>query len=258
MSGETGLTVLTYHSIGPETTPLATSPERFTSTMARLLESGWRAVGLNEWVTAGRPGLSRTFAVAFDDGLASIIPAIEVLERLHIPATVFLVTARVGLDNGWPGQPRWVPRERLLDWQEVESLAHRGVSFASHGATHSPFDRLDSATLRDELASSRRTVEERTGVACPLIAYPYGGVSRRIANETSRLYAAAFGTRLGSCKGGSHPYLLPRLDAFYLRDQSVLAALVNGHLDGWMSRQDVLRGVRRTVGSVLDRIGRAA
>jgi peptidoglycan/xylan/chitin deacetylase (PgdA/CDA1 family) len=243
--GGGGLPVLTYHAIGPERSPLATDPGRFADTLAALLDSGHRPVDLDDWVARGRPDVPRGFALAFDDGLQSMLTVAELLGRHAVPATVFLVTGRVGTDNAWPGQPRWVPVEPALGWPEVAALSSLGLRFASHGATHAGLDRLDAARLDHELRSSRAAIEERTGRASGLLAYPYGRSTPAVRRAASRHYAAAFGTALGLADGGQDRCDLARIDAYYLRNARVLSALIDGRARGWIRWRRALRAVRR-------------
>ena len=122
-----GLPILTYHAIGEAADVTTTDPAWFAETLAALVESGHRAVDLDDWVAQGRPDVDRGFAVTFDDGLRSILRVADVLARYRVPATVFLVTDRMGRDNAWPGQPAWVRREPVLAWSDLDMLARRRV-----------------------------------------------------------------------------------------------------------------------------------
>lgn len=250
-----GLPVLTYHSIGPERSVVATEAGRFAETISALLGAGRRPVDLDDWIARGRPDEPGAFAVVFDDGLRSVLFCADVLARGRIPATVFLVSDRVGTDNAWPGQPRGVPVEPTLDWSEVAALARLGVRFASHGASHARLDRLDELGLARELRSSRDRIEERTGLPCRLLAYPYGRSSRLVRLAAARHFSAAFGTTLGRSAISQDICDLSRIDAYYLRDRRVLESLIADRADGWLHRRRVLRAVRRPLSTLL-RAGR--
>jgi peptidoglycan/xylan/chitin deacetylase (PgdA/CDA1 family) len=250
--------VLTYHAIGPERSPLSTDPSRFSDTLTALLESGHQPVDLEEWVLHGRPRVARGFAVAFDDGLRSILGVADLLARSRVPATVFLVTDRVGLDNGWPGQPGWVDIEPTLSWSEVAELARLGIRFGSHGATHARLDVLGHSWLLRELSGSLTAIADRTGRTPRLLAYPYGHASPLVRQAAARYYAAAFGTTLGSTTARQDLFDLARIDAYYLRDSALLAALIEGRGEGRLRWRRALRAIRRGAGSVHDATRRAA
>lgn len=247
-----GLPILTYHAIGPERSVIATATSRFADTIAALIESGRRPIALDDWLAGGRPDEPEGFAVTFDDGLRSVLRVADVLARYRVPATVFLVTDRVGADNAWPGQPLGVPVEPTLDWSAIEALSRVGVRFASHGASHARLDRLNGPSLLRELRSSREAVEDRTGRPCRSLAYPYGWSSPTVRRLAATIYSSAWGTTLGNSNGSQDLFNLARIDAYYLRDPRVLDALIAGRLAGWLRRRRVLRSVRRRVVTLLN------
>ena len=73
----------------------ATPRARFVETLDALDASGFRAVDL-ETLGRARPAGRRPsrFALAFDDGLASILAVADEIVRRSIPATIFLVSGR--------------------------------------------------------------------------------------------------------------------------------------------------------------------
>lgn len=241
------LPVLTYHAIDAGRGPTSTDPSRFAETLDALLGAGFRAVDLGEWVEAGRPPVCRGFAIAFDDGLRSILGVADRLARLAVPATVFLPSARIGAHNDWPGQPRWVPRARILGRSDLESLTRLGFRFGSHGRTHRRLDRLSPLTLHNELAGSRDEIEQAVGSRCPLVAYPYGAAGPRVREAASKVYAAGFGTRLAYARSVDDPFDVARIDAFYLRARGAIGCLVSGRWRGRLAFRRALRAVRGTV-----------
>lgn len=243
-----GLPVLTYHAIGTGRSVTETDPSWFAETLTRLHEAGYQAVDLEEWLARGRPDLPRAFAVAFDDGLRSILRVVDAVTRYRVPATVFLVSRRVGSDNAWPGQPSHVPVESLLDWSEIQALAAQGFRFGSHGETHANLDRLDTGRLEREIRGSRETIENRLGRPCPLLAYPYGSTSRQVRDVVSGRYSGAFGTRLAYADGSQDVFDLSRIDAYYLRSRSALDALVGSRARPWLRWRRALRAVKSRAG----------
>jgi peptidoglycan/xylan/chitin deacetylase (PgdA/CDA1 family) len=244
------LPILNFHALDLARAPTSTDPSWFAEIIARLVESGFVGVELSTWVANGRPRISRGFAVTFDDGLRSIFAGVSVLNRYAIPATIFLVTGKVGLDNIWAGQPSWVPRAPMLDRSEIEELARHGFSFGSHTETHARLDRLGPEDVGDELRRSCETVEELSGRSCPLLAYPYGASSLLVRDRAESYYDAAFGTRQARASVEHDPFDLPRIDACYLRSPAVLDRLISGRLDSWLAVRRQLRAVRRVAAAL--------
>lgn len=241
----TGLPVLTYHSISAGREPTATHRDWFISTLDTLREAGFHGVDLEEWVRDGRPDIPRGFALAFDDGLRSILDVAETLIRERIRATVFLVTDRVGKDRAWPGSSRHLPREPLLSWPEINGLAGQGVRFGAHGKSHVRLDRCSPTRLVDELRGSRDAIENRLGRSCSIFAYPYGAENQNVRKAASRVFDAAFGTRLDYSTERQNLWDLSRIDACYLRTASNVSRLVNDRWRGRLIRRRVLRRVKR-------------
>jgi peptidoglycan/xylan/chitin deacetylase (PgdA/CDA1 family) len=238
------LPVLTYHAIAAGRSPIATSAAWFAETLAALGEAGYRGVDLAAWVAAGRPPVERGFAVAFDDGLRSILEVVDVLERYAVPATIFLVSGRMGGDNAWPDQPAAIPRAALLSWSEASALRVLGFQFGAHGRTHVALDRCGPAALEAELRGSREEIEDRLGCPCPLLAYPYGRTSPRVRALAARHFDAAFGTRLAEADDCQDRYELARIDAYYVRSRATLQRFVSGRRRPWLRFRRALRGVR--------------
>ncbi len=245
-----GLPILTYHAIDAGGAVTATDPARFAETLAALLEAGFRAVDLGDWVARGRPEVARGFALTFDDGFCSILDVADRIARDSIPATVFLVADRIGLDNAWPGQPAGVPRAPLLGRSDLETLGRLGFRFGSHGRTHARFDRLAPGALEAELAGSRAAIEQAVGHPCRLLAYPYGASNPRVRAAAARTHDAAFGTRLAYASAGDDPFAIARIDAYYLRSRRALGRLIAGRWHRGLAVRRALRAARRSVAAI--------
>jgi peptidoglycan/xylan/chitin deacetylase (PgdA/CDA1 family) len=246
-----GLPILTYHAIDTTGSVLATDPSWFDATLHRLGEAGYRAVDLGDWIAQGRPDVGLAYALAFDDGLRSILDVADVLARHRATATVFLVSGRMGDDNDWPGQPATIPRTPLLAWSDLGPLAAAGFRFAAHGRTHRRLDRCDDATLEGELRGSRDAIEQRLGRPCRLLAYPYGISTPRVRRAAMRHFDAAFGTRLDVATADEDPSRLSRIEAYYLRSGRGLERLLSGRGHRWLRRRRILRAARRALGDSL-------
>lgn len=244
MSGP-GLPILAYHALDGSGSVTATDPAWFAHTLRSLREAGFRAIDLAAWIADGRPALERAFALTFDDGLASIRLAAAQLDEYGWTATAFLVTGRMGLDNAWPGQPKGIPRERLLAWSELDDLGRAGVRFGAHTRTHPRLDRLAPDAIERELSGSRRDIEDQVGQPCPLLAYPYGVETPPIREAAARHFDGAFGTRLNYADVEQDAFALSRIDAFYLRSAQALGALISGRWRAKLRARRALRAARR-------------
>jgi len=66
-------------------------------------------------------------------------------------------------------------RSSTLSWEQVREMSAAGIKFGSHAVTHPVLTTLEDDALDWELRESRRTIEQMTGKACDVIAYPVGG-----------------------------------------------------------------------------------
>ena len=245
-----GLPILAFHAIDDSGGVLSTPLHHFRDTIAALISEGFRGVDLADWIERGRPVVDRGFAVTFDDGLRSILLAAEVLSRFGVPATVFLVAGRMGLDNGWPGQPRGLPRMATLAWSELANLRDADFRFGAHTLTHPHMDECSQKKMSEEMIGSRAAIEDVTGNPCGLFAYPYGEASAPAREAARRYFDASFGTRLAYASSGEPIDRISRIDAYYLRSSRAVAALASGALPGLLRWRRAARGAKRLVAAV--------
>lgn len=220
--------VLCYHAVSERwPSGLAVPPDRLRAHVAHLLRRGYVPATFTEAVQA--PG---RLAVTFDDAFTTVgTLAASVMRELGVPGTVFVPTAFP--DSGgplfWPGIESWgmgphAHELACLGWDELAELAADGWEIGSHTVTHPHLTRLDDARLATEMTDSKRAVEERIGVACTSIAYPYGDEDERVvaaAGEAGYLAGAALPRRRPHA---DEPLRWPRVGA-YRRDSRLRLAV---------------------------------
>jgi peptidoglycan/xylan/chitin deacetylase (PgdA/CDA1 family) len=164
----------------------------------------------------------KVMAVTFDDACRSVFESARpVLSRLGVVATVFVPTAFPGLDTpmSWAGIEHWSrgpdAHELIpMSWELLGELHSEGWEIGSHTCTHPDLTTLGDVRLAAELDGSRRTCEERLGVPCTAIAYPYGSADLRVA-QAAEAAGYTIGTVLAAVETGPHGRLLwPRLSLY--------------------------------------------
>jgi peptidoglycan/xylan/chitin deacetylase (PgdA/CDA1 family) len=227
--------VLCYHAIDSEwADPLAVTPESFVRQIAALLDRGFRGAPLEEVVDGSR----KLLHVTFDDAFRNIDVGLRELERLKVPATVFVCS---GLAD--EGRRLDVPevRERArrhpratetMDWTTLLELRAHAFDIGSHTVNHPHLTQLSDSELEAELVGSRNRIEEVLQRSCRFVAYPYGesdGRVRRAAEAAG--YTAGFSLRRA---GVNDRFGLPRIDiyrgdgraSFWLKTSPVRGAAV--------------------------------
>ena len=232
--------ILTYHGVC-ETPKDAWSvtPGQLRRQM-RVLARDAHPVSLAEIVTwlRGEGELPpRAVAVTFDDGFTDVLEhAAPILAEAGVPGAAF-VSPAFASQGAAAASPDYVPGRPFLDWAQLRELQNAGWTLGSHARTHAVLSRLPENAARSELASSRRELEDRLGVAVGLLAYPFGTpgtVSRRdrdLARDAG--YEAAFLAVAGPLRRGTGAFELPRCKILGNDAPSLFNAVVDGRLDWW-------------------------
>jgi peptidoglycan/xylan/chitin deacetylase (PgdA/CDA1 family) len=217
----TDVLVLCYHAVSPSWTgSLSVTPDALERQLAYLVRRGWRATTFSEAVL--EPPAHRTLAITFDDAFASVRElAWPVLSELGLPATVFAPTAFMSRRQRleWAGIDHWRSTPDAgelicMSWDDLGELAEQGWEIGSHTRTHPQLTTLDDAALRDELDGSRRDCAQHLGRPCRSIAYPYGEVDRRVADNARRSGYLAGAALSGSLRRLG-PHRWPRVGIYH-------------------------------------------
>jgi glycosyltransferase involved in cell wall biosynthesis/peptidoglycan/xylan/chitin deacetylase (PgdA/CDA1 family) len=100
----------------------------------------------------------------------------------------------------------------FLDWAEVRAMQDAGITFGSGTLHHTLLTRAEPAIVEREIQESRRELTERLGAPPVGFAYPWGATGSYIRERVKASgYECAVTTREGMVRGGSDPWLLPRI-----------------------------------------------
>jgi peptidoglycan/xylan/chitin deacetylase (PgdA/CDA1 family) len=195
--------VLCYHAVS-ESWPakIAVTPSQLERQLRFLVQRGYRGVTFTEAATA--PPNGKLLAVTFDDAYRSVFThALPVLSSLGLPGSVFVPTSLAGSETAmtWPGVEQWAgghhsPELIPMSWEELGRLGDSGWEIGSHTRSHPRLPQLDDARLAEELQGSRQDCEERLGVPCLSLAYPYGDVDARVVSAVEAAGYRAAGPML--------------------------------------------------------------
>lgn len=212
--------VLMYHRVDPaaDDPALCVAPRRFAAQMRWLADHGYRPcshAAFRDWYLGQTELPPLAVLLTFDDGYAGLHEhVLPVLAARGWPATVFLVSALIGAHDRWAagGDARGGPRA-LLGRAQIEEMARHGFEFQSHSRTHADLTTLDAAALHEQIAGSRRELEDLLGRAVDGFAYPYGRFDDAAHAAVERAgYRIAFSVRSGFNRPGGERFAVRRLD----------------------------------------------
>jgi peptidoglycan/xylan/chitin deacetylase (PgdA/CDA1 family) len=217
--------VLCYHAVSDGWPHLlSVRREDFERQLSFLLSRGYRPATAREAIT----GHGKLFHVTFDDAFTSVRNAVPVLERLSVPATIFVCSGLAA--RGEPLHIRELAGEadahgeelRTLDWKELRELAGAGrIEIGAHTVSHAHLRALPDDELERELVESKARIEDELGRPCPLFAYPYGEHDDRVRRAARAAgFDVAFGLQPESASWND-AYRLPRVGVW--RDEGMRA-----------------------------------
>jgi peptidoglycan/xylan/chitin deacetylase (PgdA/CDA1 family) len=210
-----GVPVLLYHAFGDEENRYVVSQAAFARQLRLLAVLRYRVRSYAEvahLLREGRLPPPRTIVLTFDDGYADNADiAAPLLERHGFPATIFVVSSRLGGVNNWSDEPPLEGR-RLLSAEQLAPLRARGFDVGAHTRTHPDLTASDVA-VAEEVASSRSELEGALGLAVPAFAYPFGRVDdHAVAAVRDAGFESACTTDPRLAQVGDDPLLLPRIE----------------------------------------------
>jgi len=193
------------------------APARFEAHMRHLAEYGL-AVSLEDLHHAlvGRGQLpTDAVAVTFDDGFAATFEhALPILKRYRIPATMFIVSGRIGGYNDWM-TPRGFPTRPLVTKQQIVAMRDAGLTIGSHTRNHPRLPGLPAQNLLEEISGSRADLEGVLAERVNHFAYPFGQYdidSREMVKASG--YSTACSTRAGFNNAEVGRFDLRRLEVY--------------------------------------------
>ncbi len=215
------MTILCYHAVDPTwSSPLAVDPLDFAR-QCELLSLRRTVLPLDVAVhrldRGGRLPRGMT-ALTFDDGFASLHEhALPVLQRLRLPATVFLVAETLvgaGRAVDWVDTPPPPPRRlQTLDIAAIREMQGVGVQFASHSYSHFDLTGLGYDRCVEDLTSSREVLEDLLGHRVTHLAYPRGRNDATVRAAAARAgYTHSFTLPEGPEPAGPHG--IPRVGVY--------------------------------------------
>ncbi len=202
--------ILMYHNIGYEKGGFFVTPENFTKQMEYIKKNGYQVItmdGLVASIKDKRPLKRNKVVITFDDGYKDNFKyAYPVLKKFEFPATIFLVTDLIGKKFTGKGK-------EFMSWDEAMIMSKDKISFAGHTKTHFYLGSVkDEKVAFDEIAGSKKAIEEKIGMPLDYFCYPSGGFNEKAKELVAKAgYKSACTTNRGFAKFNRDVYELKRI-----------------------------------------------
>lgn len=206
-----GTPVLMYHGFGEEHDRYVARRRAFRLQLLALRLLRYRPIAFGELVDALREHRfppPRAVVITIDDGYRDNLEvAAPLLARHGFPATLFLVSQRLGAANDWDREPP-IGARPLMSAAEASEMRAMGHELGAHTRTHCSLPDAGDEEVVEQVTGSLRDLEAELGIEVRSFAYPYGRLDERAVGAAR---AAGFE---GACT--THP-ALTRLDEDPLR-----------------------------------------
>lgn len=201
--------ILAYHSINYGKGSHFVNPENFAKQMEYIKEKGYEVITLDE-LARGIQGKKRfkrnKVVITFDDGYRDNFKyAYPVLKKMGFSAIIFLISDYV--------TDYKEDKERFLNWDEIKVMLKNNIFFGSHTKTHFYLgDAKDEKVMLEEIAGSKKAIEQKIGVPVEYFCYPTGGFNARVKEIVKEAgYKGACTTNRGFARFNSDVYELKRI-----------------------------------------------
>ena len=197
--------ILMYHSISYGKGTFFVTPENLAKQMEYIKRNGYEVITLDELVSSikDKRRLKRNkVVITIDDGYEdNFIYGYPVFKKFGFPATIFIATDFIGNKKGF------------LNWDEVRTMSGNNISFGGHTKTHFYLgDLKDDKIAWDEIAGSKKAIEQEIHVPVNNFCYPIGGFNARIKEIVKEAgYKSASTTNRGFSRFNSDIYEIKRI-----------------------------------------------
>jgi len=233
--------ILTYHSFDYGKGLLSVAPENFEKQMHYLKDKGYNVISLDELVEGiknRRKFAHNSVVITIDDGYEdNFTYAYPILKKFGFPAIIFLITNNTGINAGY------------LNWDEVREMSKNKISFGGHTKNHVYLPSINNKdVLWDEIAGSKKAIEEHVGLPVDYFCYPLGGFTEEAERLIEKAgYKGACVTNRGyDMPHGGNVYELDRISVRngdpYFSFSNLIApirfrAKLSGYYNLWRTRK---------------------
>lgn len=180
--------ILTYHNVALERGRYSlnnVSPASFAWQMKFLCKHHYNVISFDDYVQDVKKGVAfgkNTVVIHFDDGYEdNYTQAFPVLKEYRFPASIFIISDSVGTKH-------------FLNWPQIHEMEKSGIEFGAHTRRHAYLPEVSHDVAVDEIAGSKRIIEEHLGHPIKYFVYPSGGFTDEVKSIVMQAGYQAAGT----------------------------------------------------------------
>jgi peptidoglycan/xylan/chitin deacetylase (PgdA/CDA1 family) len=218
-----GFPILTFHKIGkcPDSANipgLYVSPAHFEKLLDGFKRKNFQSIPISEAIQE-KTKIGNRFVISFDDGYqATLSYAAQHMKEHGFTAIQFLVANRLGQRNEWD-RGMDTTMERLMDRTQVQEWLSLGFEIGAHTLTHARLPVIPIPEAKNEIAGSKKRLEDLFSVHVKHFAYPYGDYNDVVVDLVREAgFQTACTCDPGVVHHGIHPF---RLGRFFTHERSI-------------------------------------
>ncbi len=215
-----GTPCLMYHKLGPRPPRvrlkgLYVSGKLFERQLKELRAAGFSSVSPSQ-LAADKDNARRHICLSFDDGFVNALKhGLAPLAGHGFRAIEYLVADRIGGVNDWEQREGEAP-EKLMDAVQVREWLAAGHEIGAHTLTHPRLSQISLEQAREEIAASKKKLEDLFSVPVRHFCYPYGDWNNAVRDLVMAAgYETATTTAIGVNTSATPPFELKRFMARY-------------------------------------------
>jgi len=199
--------ILMYHHVGiPSASKYrlnTVSALSFKHQMSFLKRHGFQVISFDDFIRGTQAGHAfnrNTVVLQFDDGYEdNYTYAFPILKAYGLPVTVFLISDKVGT----PG---------FLTWDQIKEMERYHFTAGAHTRHHVYLPTASSEQAQDEIAGSKKIIEDHLGHKIDYFCYPSGGFTEEVKRFVQDAgFKAAVSTNRGKTLFNQDLYELKRI-----------------------------------------------
>jgi peptidoglycan/xylan/chitin deacetylase (PgdA/CDA1 family) len=173
-----GFPILLFHKIAkcPDSANMPrgyVSPAHFDKLLDEFKCRNFQTISMSIAAQANAK-FGNSFVISFDDGYeGTLIYAAQKMKEHGFAAIQFLVANRLGQLNEWD-RGMDTTMERLMNRTQVKEWLSLGFEIGAHTLTHPRLSAIPIPEAKNEIADSKKRLEDLFGVNVKHFAYPYG------------------------------------------------------------------------------------